>query len=192
MSSENSLSSVYHNLYTNGSGYSTPWLDEPRIAYALADLDGGSLIDIGCGRGVLVNEYMRLYPDAVVKAVDFENVEGLPEDVFVSVDLENEPEKLLDLPCHQVTCTDVLEHIDEDRVPVLLSVISRICDVAFVSVANHSDFYGGVELHKTQRPKEWWDEVLSRYFLINGEEVFYNGRSWYYQLESIAVRGTDL
>ena len=58
-----------------------------------------------------------------------------------------------------ITAWEVLEHISEDRIDILIKNIKKhLSDqgLFIASVSNNSDSPNGVEMHQTQRPKDWW------------------------------------
>lgn len=76
-----------------------------------------SLLDIGCGTGLLLQEIHRVYPQAKLAGAEFSQraleiaAQRVPQLEFLSLDLEKSPApKTYDV----VTCIDVLEHIPDD------------------------------------------------------------------------------
>ena len=63
-------------------------------------------------------------------------------------------------------CTDVMEHIPEERVPATLERISAHCAVCIFKIANFPSRSLGQDLHPTMRPMTWW---LERFEGARGE-----------------------
>lgn len=66
-------------------------------------------------------------------------------------------------------CTDVMEHIPEDKVPDVLEQISaRTEEGAFFQIAMRPDSSGmliiGEQLHLTIREMPWWEEGLKEFW----------------------------
>ena len=71
-----------------------------------------------------------------------------------------------------ITCWEVLEHIKEEDLPVLLKNIkSHLNGIFICSIAHESSKQNGVELHQTIRPIEWWDSMFSSYGFERREDI---------------------
>lgn len=67
-------------------------------------------------------------------------------------------------------CTDVMEHIEPEKVDAVLDNIFCAVDNAFFQISTVHDNFGaliGQHLHLTVKPFEWWQEKLSRYGVIS-------------------------
>lgn len=66
-----------------------------------------------------------------------------------------------------VTCVDVLEHVPEAELPhALKSIFDRATKATFFTFCNRpakKTFPDGTNVHVTQRPGEWWLELIARY-----------------------------
>lgn len=87
------------------------------ICNLIRNLKVNSILDVGCGDGLILSEMAKLFPDATLAGTEFSDVamsiakQNLPEAVFYNLDLEiNHLPEQYDL----VTCVDVLEHINDD------------------------------------------------------------------------------
>jgi 2-polyprenyl-3-methyl-5-hydroxy-6-metoxy-1,4-benzoquinol methylase len=64
-----------------------------------------------------------------------------------------------------ITAWDVIEHIREEDLGALARNVHRHLapgGLFILSVANHEDVVGGVRLHQTVRPKDWWGEKFGQ------------------------------
>jgi 2-polyprenyl-3-methyl-5-hydroxy-6-metoxy-1,4-benzoquinol methylase len=62
-------------------------------------------------------------------------------------------------------CTDVMEHIPEDKVPQVLTNILKAAQHVFFNISTVPDHFGqtiGEHLHVTVKPAEWWIEQLRK------------------------------
>lgn len=115
-------------------------------------------LDYGCGKGTLAQAFGHL------KWSEYDP--GIPGK-------DSKPSGTFDL----VTCTDVLEHIEEDYVRNVLAELAQYTDkVMFLDIAcfpTGKTFgegpYVGQDLHITVKSPEWWEdtvtEVVERYGL---------------------------
>lgn len=81
---------------------------------------------------------------------------------FIKHDLEN----TLPVAAEYGYCTDVMEHIPEDKVIRVLTNILRACQHVFFSISNVPDKCGeliGETLHVTVKPYEWWLDLFNKF-----------------------------
>lgn len=154
---------------------------------------GSDVIDFGCGtgRGALA---LALPPpvggNLRVTMVDFVR-NCLDEDVrnaletqshvlrFVKHDLEQR----LPFAAEYGYCTDVMEHIPEDRVDRVLANVLMAAQHVFFAISTTDDSCGkliGEKLHLTVRPYAWWLEQFRKYECVvhysrelPGSAIFY-------------------
>ena len=159
---------------------------EPRSEFryqyavnAIARWQVTSVLDVGSGLGHLAS--MLMAQGLKVETADLKKFHDI--DVpHHNIDLLN---GLGDLRFDCITCLDVLEHLPENSIKGVIESISRACQFAVFTVANHSDIWEGEELHLIQRPRLWWDNVITQYFTVVSSEDHYTGRLYAYQLEGI-------
>jgi 2-polyprenyl-3-methyl-5-hydroxy-6-metoxy-1,4-benzoquinol methylase len=112
-----------------------------------------TILDFGCGRGTFRNRMLLAMPHIEVTEYD-PGVRGKDK-----------------LPNHQfdyVVCTDVMEHVEEDRVPYTLQTIhdhARL-GVFFNIECNLSKSFlpDGRNTHITVKKPKWWVTELERAF----------------------------
>jgi len=134
-----------------------------------------SLFDIGSGRGNLISSIRKIFPNIKISTSDIQKFHDFDE-VFYQIDLYD-VSTLNQIDKHDIiTCTDVLEHIEEKYINNILKKISEKCEIAIFTIANHSDIINGVELHLIQKDEKFWTEILSQHFKIKNLEIAYNNR----------------
>lgn len=108
-----------------------------------------SLLDYGCGKGMLA------------KNLDFPIWEYDPAIIG-----KDSPPKAADL----VVCIDVLEHIEPEYIDYVLKDIARCTKkLAYFIISTAPSLKvlpDGRNTHLIQENKEWWENMLSKYFII--------------------------
>lgn len=116
----------------------------------------GSLLDVGTGRGELLDDASGLgfdpvrgtevVPYLLSERVTYAEAHALPHDAGA-----------FDV----VTCLDVLEHLDPGDTVRALEELSRVAARAVVvTAADYSHVVEGVELHVNARPLDEWDALV--------------------------------
>lgn len=155
---------VYANVPGYGAGHGTPAL--PLAAEWLAN--GGQLVDAGCGRQQFNAALRPLAPKAELFGLDVVRVDPVPAGVtFVQApmwDLSAVP------PVDVVASFDALEHLYPDDVERTFAAwASRlrpgghlVCTICSVESGYLGP--GGINLHPTVRPREWWLAEIGKHF----------------------------
>lgn len=108
-----------------------------------------SVLDYGCGKGYLA------------KAIPFPIWEYDP-----AIPGKQESPRAADL----VICTDVLEHVEPDKITWVLEDLRRVTRMAGYFVVNtsasHKTLPDGRNTHLIQKGKKWWLKRLDPYFTI--------------------------
>jgi uncharacterized Rossmann fold enzyme len=120
----------------------------------------GRVIDFGCGSG---KGSVKLAQSGLnVLAIDFtdncrdEEAQSIP---FLQWDLT----KPIPTSAENGFCTDVLEHIPTDDVPVVISNIMKCAEKVFFQISTMEDSFGVVlntHLHLTVKPHSWWKSLI--------------------------------
>lgn len=119
----------------------------------------GSLLDVGCGRGELL-ELARAHGFAPVKGT-----EVVPELVGGDV-MYGEAHALpfADASFDVVCCVDVLEHLTPaDTVPVLKELRRVARQTLLLAAADYPAPWNGIELHVNLRPYSEWASLISEH-----------------------------
>jgi ubiquinone/menaquinone biosynthesis C-methylase UbiE len=131
----------------------------------------GSLLDVGCGRG----EVLQMALESGLKPVM--GVEVVPAlcDGKVVV-----PGEVTDLPFKRgefdnVTFYDVLEHLPPEDSEQACKELQRVArQFVVLTVADYSHIHKGVELHVNRRPYAEWDRLFRGWF--DGQVEWVKGR----------------
>jgi SAM-dependent methyltransferase len=172
------LSELYQDIWTN-TAYRKFSPGERTLTLMLETLKphiGDSFIDFGCGTGRPAKELQKR--GYGVLGIDFasNSLDADAEIPFLISDLTNLPP----LSAKFGYCTDVMEHIEPQRVDEVLAGIARsVRDAVFFSIATVPDNFGpalaGKQLHLTIEDAEWWLETLIRHWsiveIVDGTEV---------------------
>ncbi len=128
--------------------------------YAAGIFKGKKVLDIGCGEGWLCESLHEMGVDAWgvdVSSVAIERAEKRLPGRFAVASVLSMPYEDDSFDC--AISTDMLEHLElRDIMPALAKIRRVISDMALVQVATIAERRPGV--HKTVRPKEWWQRRL--------------------------------
>lgn len=123
--------------------------------------DGAHVIDFGCGTG---RAALKLKDFGLnVTMIDFVK-NCLDEPVRIAIGdgfefLKHDLKKPIPLVAEYGYCTDVMEHIPEEDVNLVINNILRSAKHSFFAICTIPDGYGqmiGERLHLTVQPYEWW------------------------------------
>lgn len=142
-----------------------------------------SHIDISSGRALFFNFIKDLDLHSVSTDLKKFNNLNIP---FIEIDLTNKEDlnKLKENHYDVLTCTGVLEHIEERYIDNILETFSEISDVCLFTIAKHMDVQFGITLHIIIEDENWWRERILKYFELKDFNIFYeDGRLFYFELE---------
>ncbi|MFN8483429.1 MAG: glycosyltransferase [Anaerolineae bacterium] len=147
-----------HDYYLGNAA----WLDNPdrwqAYVAAAAGLGAGRVLDVGCGRGWVV-EALRARGIQAWGADPSPYLPPLsripPYHIRASADRLPFEAGAFDV----VLCTDVLAHIPEPFVERSLREMARVCRGAFVAAVDCAD--PTRQGHTTMRPRAWWVERMA-------------------------------
>ena len=162
--------------------YCNPEPHEPRFDYAvqwILKLQAQSILDIGSGRGGLLQRLMIDVPQAKLSSCDLANYHKLNVP-FKAVGLTAIPgQAWLSRQRSDVTaCLDVLEHLPKDEILAVLYHISLAAKHAVITVSNHSDVINGEELHLIRDVPAYWWRSISNAFWIADARLLNEGRTY--------------
>ncbi len=130
-----------------------------------------TVIDYGCGTGrgalmlALLGKLKVTMVDFVRNSLDPELKEALVTQKHVLKFVKHDIEKRLGFVAEYGYCTDVMEHIPEPRVDIVLTNILHSSQHVFFSISTIGDVCGqiiGEELHMTIHDYHWWLWKLSQ------------------------------
>ena len=167
----------YKKLYDQkfSGNYSNPDYRHQFLENNLKTLNIDSAIDLGSGRGHTIR-ILQKFPLVKITAFDlnnYHNIHGVNH-INGSLCSDDDLKGIINENFDLAVCLDVIEHLEEDCANNIISVISKISEFAILSIAATIE----PPVHITIKPKEYWDDVIKKYFEILVEEedprpVFY-------------------
>ncbi len=123
-----------------------------EISLMIDHLKPSTVLDFGCGKGLLLKALKDRYPEIAFFGYDpaISGIDVLPVD---RADL--------------VINSDVLEHIPEEMIPGVIEQISAISRNAYFNLhhaRSRAILPNGENAHCTVRPPEWYHALLKRHF----------------------------
>lgn len=123
-----------------------------EILLCISFLHPKSILDYGCGKGILCDLIKQRFPDIQIYGYD-PAIPGKDVLPILSADL--------------IICTDVLEHIPEAELPAVIqeiSLISKNCFFALDHALAGAILSNGENAHCTIKPVHWYERLFSKYF----------------------------
>lgn len=149
-------------------------------------LQVSSCLDVGSGRGIMLDYFKRFRPEIALYSCDLEKFHT--HDVgFVEINLFT-PETLDKVsdafPVTDImTCLDVMEHVPPIAVRDVFNRLAKLSKIAMFTIANHPDIQNGVELHLTQEREPFWlDQMKDAYDVLYDESFQFGPNFLYYFL----------
>lgn len=149
----------YINAYT-APGYKMGRARMHHAVQVISKWEPGSYLDIGCGRGEMLDEANRL---GFTKVQGVEIVPALVEarEDIISADANNLPFE--DRSFDYVSMLDVVEHIPDEDIYDIFQELARVADKKILlCIANFPHKHQGQELHINLKPYPEWDSILKR------------------------------
>lgn len=147
------------------------------------NLEHNKLIDIGSGRGHLINMLNNSnIKNLSITSVDLKQFHNYQINNFIDCDLSKSEDrhKLLNDNYDILVCTDVFEHLDKSFIEDVISMCSKLSKRCIFGIANHSDVWNGIELHTIQESDAWWENLLNKYFTIDRKNKMFGDRLYMY------------
>lgn len=133
-----------------------------------------SLLDVGCGIGVFINDMNIQFKIPKLYALDIASVrlgKHIPNENINWIDSQAHDIPLKDSSVEYITSFDCLEHVLEEDVDSIVDEFYRICSKGLIlKIAYrqaHERSLDGQGLHMTVRPEQWWIDKFSRLFKFN-------------------------
>ncbi len=177
-------SAIFYSRQLGGSAASSKIV----VPHILAQVPAKSVVDIGCGTGVWLNEFQRHGVDDYL-GIDGEyvpeQVRKIPAERFMSADLRRlkRLERTFDLAC----CLEVAEHLPPENAAGFVQFLASAAPVVLFSAA--VPHQGGVE-HVNEQNASYW----ARLFAMHGKQPYdclrpliWNNRQveWWYRQNMI-------
>lgn len=141
-----------------GNGGKYHW---QSVATFARTLQASTILDYGCGQGLLKKNLLVEYPHLTVSEYD----PGLPGRDTV-------PTGVYDI----VACTDVLEHVEPDRVDLTLEHMRSLTAKGLFAIISLRPaalvLTDGRNAHLTVQPAEWWEQRIraAGFFILAANE----------------------
>ena len=140
------------------------------VAKICADFKFKSVLDVGCGPGWSVMEFLgRGYAAKGVEPCDylFQHELRVPAGIGI---VKKAPITAIPYPADSfdmVFCTDVLEHVPEADIHQAISELIRVSKkYIFASICSQEAIcFPELKLHCTVKPREWWEAEFNRFKL---------------------------
>lgn len=120
----------------------------PAVAAIARQYGAATVLDYGCGQGTLKVALEKLMPGVPVAEYD------------PAIKGKNE----IPQPSDLVVCTDVLEHIEPDKLPLVINHLFKLTQVAlFTVIATRPSkkwLKDGRNAHLIIEPPSWWQDRL--------------------------------
>jgi cyclopropane fatty-acyl-phospholipid synthase-like methyltransferase len=155
------LRKVYDEIYSRVSKYNRP--DYLKFSLDFAQKIGGTILDVGCGKGHHLRRLIKHNVDAF--GIEFSSICC---ERFLS-DLPHECTDIVSYSEREITydgviCIGVMEHIPYENVDETLAAISKLSKNALYAIANHSDILLKHQLHIIQEDRDWWTKKLVEHY----------------------------
>jgi cyclopropane fatty-acyl-phospholipid synthase-like methyltransferase len=155
------MKEIYDEVYKTIPGYGSVNHGGRVQQYIVDEIKPDSVLDVGCGRG----QFCLFLDKHGIKTIGLDISAPFPEDES-NVDWQRRDlMSMLGMSAEWVTSFDVLEHIPEEDIDDVFSVLGCVATKGFVfSICFRDSVFRvqGQSLHPTVRPAEWWKEKLSR------------------------------
>lgn len=178
--------SVYQTAFSNHNYSNSHHIQYDYVVQKLKTIfspdDTFELIDVGSGRGQLLQLVRTEFKNAILTSVDLQQIHTVPVSYFIKCDLSKKSDRdaLLTKRYDVLVCTDVLEHLDKSFIVDVFDMFSKLSNKSILSIANHSDVLNGVELHTIQEDNQWWETYIKTFYSIDDMVSAYNGRLFMY------------
>jgi len=151
-----------YEMAYQGNGYK---MGSKRMQHALNIIKKwpkGSYLDVGCGRGEMLNAAINLGMTNVQGTELVSYLVSSRSDV-VYADGTNLP--FSDNEFNYITMLDVVEHIPDEDIYNVFKELNRVAkDKILLCIANFSHKHKGEELHINIKPFKEWDQILKDNF----------------------------
>lgn len=132
----------------------------PVVADIAREFNAMSVLDYGCGQGTLVASLQSIAPELACREYD------------PAIPGKNAPPSFADL----VVCTDVIEHVEPDKLSNVLQHLRALARSAVFLVAatrpSGKTLSDGRNAHLIQESNDWWEaKVLDAGFTVHSNPI---------------------
>jgi len=170
--------SFYDSLKGNSikrEGFRNYYIPRIKEIYANSTKKLTSIIDIGCGTGMLLNTFFEADIDDYlgVDFCDFTSMIEIPDDKYLMYDLNNINQLRIGRKYDLACCLEVAEHLKEDSAEKLVSFLTDISEVVWFSAAVP---YQCGEGHINEQWPEYWEDIFNQKGYVRVD--FFRRDSW--------------
>jgi hypothetical protein len=134
----------------------------PTVAALVKHFSASSILDYGCGQGTLLQQLRKSIRNNVYMGLQHVRL----AEYDPAIDGKDGPPSFADL----VVCTDVLEHIEPDRLPAVLEHIRGLARKAALLVIAldpaNKILTDGRNAHLILQPRAWWIDQVEQAFRL--------------------------
>lgn len=173
----------YSKLYKKGYGQGPIDVIYKELNKLNITLDTLSVLDCGCGHSPILNIYnIDTYVGIDISTYQINQLNNKNKNKSLkyyqgSID---DLSKFKDNEFDYVWCSDVLEHIEENRIDAVFSEISRVSKYSIISMSVRKSKVLSIDkeqLHQTIKPFEWWNNKITKQFKVNrAVNLYRNGK----------------
>jgi len=142
----------------------------------IQNLNINSILDIGCGHGVFVNDMSEKFKIPNVYGLDIASVrtgKHIQNHKINWIDSQAHDILLPDCSIEYITSFDCLEHVLEEDVETIVHEFYRVCTVGLIlKIAYEQAVERTLDnefLHMTVKPESWWIQKFSEKFKFEGK-----------------------
>lgn len=154
------------------SGYENyRWMPTRSFSEAIEickEFEFNSVVDYGCAKGYLVNALRYLGKDAIGLDISKYAIEKCHESVKGYLHHIDRLEQIGEYSCDLLIAKDIMEHISETEIPLLLKEFRGICKVCFfvIPLGDDNEFrireYELDKTHVTKKDEMWWIDIITK------------------------------
>lgn len=156
----NNIALEYRKIHSKDNNFGNRTIIPSMVVNAIEKYKPSSILDFGCGKGLMTEQLKKKYPNIQISGWDpaFHKENELPD----SIDM--------------IISTDVLEHIEYDKIDEVLQKLKRISNkIQYHLIACHKAskiLSDGRNAHLIVEAPDWWKEKIKyNNFVIEIEDI---------------------